>query len=382
MSQRFDLSRLTHDEVDRGLAQRVAQDRVATAELIAYLGEVGARGRHLTFGYRSLYDYCTQHFGMSEDVAKKRIRVARLARRHPVILERLADGGITLTALLMMSHELFSANTPEQAVALLDAARGKTNERVALLLAGRSPKPDTPTRVRPLSAPVVARAASDQGAARPPVPSVSPESFEQQVPLLVEQDRVLPASPPSSARFEFRTTLDAQTLAELQEAAELLSHVIPNGDLGLVLARLVRMGLEQARKQRQAATKQPRAPRAPRPDQATDNIPEHIVRAVYARDEGRCTYRGADGHTCASRWQVELDHVVPRSKGGESSLENLRLLCRAHNQHEAERVLGAAFMRGKRAWAARRRRVATPRGPRKAPAPAAQAVATSASPRP
>ncbi|MBP8137659.1 MAG: HNH endonuclease, partial [Candidatus Eisenbacteria bacterium] len=163
-------------------------------------------------------------------------------------------------------------------------------------------------------------------------------------------------APLAPTRFDFRTTLDEQTLAELREAADLLSHVIPNGDLGLVLARLVREGLQQVRKQRRAETDKPRATRAEPSATATSHIPEHIVRAVHARDHGCCTFRAADGHVCGSRWRVEIDHVTPRSRGGQATLENLRLPCRAHNQHEAERLLGAGFMRGKRAWAAMRKR--------------------------
>jgi len=38
----------------------------------------------------------------------------------------------------------------------------------------------------------------------------------------------------------------------------------------------------------------------------------------------------------------------PYSKGGEATVSNVRLLCRAHNQYEAERAFGAEFMRHKR----------------------------------
>ncbi len=380
MSQRFDLSPLSHEELDRGFARRVEQDLAVTAELIAYLGEVGARGRHLTFGYSSLFDYCTKRFGMSEDVAKKRIRIARLARRHPALLERLADGRIGLTALLMMSAALFAANTDE-ALALLDDAANKTNDEVAMLLVARSPKPDTPTAVEALTteqttttpsatAPAPTLFSEEVGAARPLVPSDSreavgsmgPESASASTPTTTPSTPPTPTAPRTRlaplapTRFDFRTTLDEQTLAELREAAELLSHVIPNGDLGLVLARLVREGLQQVRKQRRAETNKPRASRAESEGATPAHIPEHVIRAVYARDKGSCTFRAADGHVCGSRWRVEIDHVTPRSRGGQSTLDNLRLLCRAHNQHEAERVLGAGFMRGKRAWAAIRKR--------------------------
>ncbi|MBK7366406.1 MAG: HNH endonuclease [Candidatus Eisenbacteria bacterium] len=380
MSQRFDLSPLSHEELDRGFARRVEQDRAVTAELIAYLGEVGARGRHLTFGYSSLFDYCTKRFGMSEDVAKKRIRIARLARRHPALLERLADGRIGLTALLMMSAALFAATTDE-AIALLDDAASKTNDEIAMLLVARSPKPDTPTAVEARtddSTPATPTASAptlfseEVGAARPLVPSGSREAVGSMVPECASASAPntpppAPSPAPPSAprtqlaplaptRFDFRTTLDEQTLAELREAADLLSHVIPNGDLGLVLARLVREGLQQVRKQRRADVHKPRAARTQSSAATTAQVPEHIVRAVHARDHGCCTFRAADGHVCGSRWRVEIDHVTPRSRGGGVTLDNLRLLCRAHNQHEAERVLGAGFMRGKRAWAAVRKR--------------------------
>jgi hypothetical protein len=51
-----------------------------------------------------------------------------------------------------------------------------------------------------------------------------------------------------------------------------------------------------------------------------------------------------------------MDHIVPIARGGRSTLENLRLLCPAHNQFAAEQELGAVFMaakRGKRAVAHR-----------------------------
>jgi hypothetical protein len=39
---------------------------------------------------------------------------------------------------------------------------------------------------------------------------------------------------------------------------------------------------------------------------------------------------------------------VPVARGGDATVENLRLLCRAHNQHAAERAFGADFMAEKR----------------------------------
>jgi hypothetical protein len=73
-------------------------------------------------------------------------------------------------------------------------------------------------------------------------------------------------------------------------------------------------------------------------------IPSGVRRAVQRRDGGRCTFVGSQGRRCGSTWDVEIDHVKPWCRGGEHRVENLRLLCAAHNRREAERVLGTAWM--------------------------------------
>lgn len=45
---------------------------------------------------------------------------------------------------------------------------------------------------------------------------------------------------------------------------------------------------------------------------------------VTKRDQGKCVYCGKDG--------VQLDHIVPRAKGGGHSLDNLVLACQGCNQ--------------------------------------------------
>jgi 5-methylcytosine-specific restriction endonuclease McrA len=62
---------------------------------------------------------------------------------------------------------------------------------------------------------------------------------------------------------------------------------------------------------------------------------------------------------CQERKGLEVDHIVPVARGGRTTADNLRLLCRAHNQYTAERSLGAEFMRQKRAVAINARRART-----------------------
>src|SRR5918996_2420565 len=74
-------------------------ERQATAQLIALLMEVDSRKLYAGQGYSSLFTYCVRVLHLSEHAAYLRIEAARSARRFPVILDRLADGSVHLTAV-------------------------------------------------------------------------------------------------------------------------------------------------------------------------------------------------------------------------------------------------------------------------------------------
>jgi hypothetical protein len=79
-------------------------------------------------------------------------------------------------------------------------------------------------------------------------------------------------------------------------------------------------------------------------DERTRHIPAAVVREVYLRDEQQCTFVSEDGRRCTARHFIELDHATPWAYGGESSVKNLRLRCRAHNQELARSQFGRAHM--------------------------------------
>src|SRR5512134_1591757 len=144
---RTDLSRRTDGELLREFSALVVKDRRSTSEMLAYVGEVQARRLFSPAGYSSMYSYCVHELRMSEDVAWKRTRVARLARRFPVIFEMVADGRLHLSGLVT----LFPYRNARDFAGLLEAAAHKTRAELELLLAQRFPRPDAPTIVRPLA---------------------------------------------------------------------------------------------------------------------------------------------------------------------------------------------------------------------------------------
>ena len=56
-------------------------------------------------------------------------------------------------------------------------------------------------------------------------------------------------------------------------------------------------------------------------------------RAVFARDSWTCQY-------CGSRSNLTVDHVIPRSKGGNSSWENIVASCAPCNRRKGDRTPG------------------------------------------
>src|SRR5262249_55215973 len=78
------------------------------------------------------------------------------------------------------------------------------------------------------------------------------------------------------------------------------------------------------------------------------HVPAHVKRKVWKRDGGRCTFVSDTGQRCSEHKFLEYDHVVEVARGGRSTVEGIRLVCRAHNQLSAERTFGSQFMRAKR----------------------------------
>src|SRR5436309_10437310 len=64
-------------------------------------------------------------------------------------------------------------------------------------------------------------------------------------------------------------------------------------------------------------------------------------RAVFARDSWTCQY-------CGSRSNLTVDHVIPRSKGGASSWENIVASCAPCNRRKGDRLPRQAGMHPRR----------------------------------
>jgi hypothetical protein len=148
-------------------------------------------------------------------------------------------------------------------------------------------------------------------------------------------------------RFALQLTMSQSTHDKLRYAQALLGHQVPSGDVAEVLDKALDALISQLEKRKFAATSRPRRGQG-RPSTGPRHIPAHVKRTVGARDGGQCTFVSEAGRRCPARTRLEFDHVVPVARGGQATVAGIRLRCRAHNQHSAERTFGTAFMRHKR----------------------------------
>jgi HNH endonuclease len=288
--------------------------------------------------------------------------VARLARRFPDILVEIYEGRLHLTAVQMLAPHLRSGNADD----LLVEARNKTKTELELMLARRFPKPDEPDRLEAIGSPSAALISEflsgparehalehvqatmpdrvcyghletplsevagqhapehvEASAAEPVLAATTRQHALEHVAAPALRGRVTPLSP---GRYRFGGTWDQEGCDLYREVRDLMSHEVPSGELSLVLIGSLR-----------------------------------IARAELLRRQ----------------FGLEIDHIEPVARGGEATVENLRLLCRAHNQYAAEREFGAEFM-SRKLDEARRARRETRAAKQRPPAPSGIACAEAA----
>jgi len=317
------------------LKRLAADERFALTDVIFHLMEFDRRRLYSAMGYPSLFSYCVQSLRLSENEAYKRVQTARVCHRYPDILNRLRSGELHLAATALLAPHL----TDENHQALLAQASGKTKREVEALVAALAPKPARRDCVRRLSAPAAGRAgdflvAESCAASGADVPATSVS--------MPPAPRVEPVSP---GRVRFSFTGDEELLRHLERAREVLKRKYPVGRLEELFAEALRWLLDKMDPRCQAR-RNLRLRRQTPPVQAlveTRRIPQWVKDAVWARDEGRCSFRTPDGARCAQRCGLEFDHVVPWALGGRShDPKNIRLLCREHNQISWRRRFGAS----------------------------------------
>lgn len=281
--------RFSDDELVAAVKRLATREREATGALVRSLVEVESRRLYLREGCSSLFTWCTEVIGLSDGAAYNRIEVARAARRVPELLDAVQDGSLSLAAARVLAPHV----TPDNQAAILEAARHKSKREVERMVAALHPLPDANWALTHLA----------------------------------------------PGRVRLHVTISETTYDKLRRAQDLLRHALPAGELEDVLDRAITLLVEDLERRRFGATSTPRGSR-----DSTSNsrhVPAAVRRAVWARDAGQCAFVGDRGR-CSERGFLEFHHRQPYAAGGPTTVDNLELRCRQHNQFEAALYFGEA----------------------------------------
>lgn len=335
MNKNISFRHLTDHELTNEVHQLMASERQITARLLACLGEFDRRRMHLPLGYTSLFDYCVKSLRLTEHEALNRIEAARAIRKFPELLDRLTSGALSLTAVRLLAPHLTDVNYSE----LMQKAAGQNKEGIRLLIATLKPQPPVPAVVRKLPEPRMVPQPNACTSLAEPEMSLT-ELIAAAPPSAAPPSRRPVLAPLSAAHYKLQVTISASARARLQQIQHLMRHRLPSGDPAAIVEQALEVLHADLLKKKAAEVQRPRLGKAAS-DAKGRYIPASVRRAVFRRDHGECAFIADDGTTCGSTSGVEFHHLQPYAVGGEATVENIELRCRAHNGFEWTRHLDA-----------------------------------------
>ena len=144
-----EIKAMKDDQLLAELKSNMSLERQGHAQCLVYLAEVETRQLFLKEGFSSLFRFCTEVLGLSESSTSKRIQVARLSKKYPLVLDLIGEGLLSMTNANLLAPHL----TEENHRTLLSQAQGKTKFQVEKLIAALAPRPDLEESIRKLPEP-------------------------------------------------------------------------------------------------------------------------------------------------------------------------------------------------------------------------------------
>lgn len=306
-------------ELFENTVKLAGEERRITLEVLHYLMEIESRKIHLEKGYPSLFAFVVKELGYSDNAAYRRIEAMRCLREVPEVAEKIESGAVNLTTLAKV-QTYFKAEKKE----------GK-------------------------AVPQVAKTQLIQSLENKSTREVEKALFELR-PEMVQEEKVRVIS---KEHTELKVVLYESLKEQLDQIKDLLSHKYPNMnymDLIRYLAESELQKLDPALKSKKLQNEKKNISPAQKSSQGlgqikSDKAPAigqrkatfarkvNVKHYVWMRDRGQCTYKNHQtGQVCGTRKFLEYDHIKPFAFGEESTAENLRLLCRNHNQLRVRRM--------------------------------------------
>ncbi len=320
------------------------------ADFLVALADFDRKRLWLDLGHSSLFYFLHRELGLSKGAAHYRKTAAELVQRFPEIVEPLRDGRLCITSIVHLAKVLTPENRHEMLPRFFHRSRREAMEVAAAILpAEAAPRREVVTAVRATAAVPAAQMVKPPASSVPVELAVQPDELRL-APVATESVAAPPVPPRPAQRdaavpvtaelSRLHVTVSRRFLEKLEAARTALSHARPGATAEEILEAGLDLVLAQHAKRKGLVEK----PREVAPPAKSDRVPAHVKRAVWTRDGGRCQWKLDSGGICGSTLRVQFDHIVPRARGGPSTVDGVRLLCAVHNDLAARRAFGDDWM--------------------------------------
>jgi len=302
----------------------------STLSVVRLLRKVEQKKMYLSLGFGSLLEFCMKDLKYSESAANRRVSAMWALKDIPELEGKIQTGKMNLSLIVQARTHI------------------RQKEKQTQVKVNKNDKKSLFESLEGLSC----RQAEKELVRQNPEVITRTESIRQ-----VTEDLQ-----------QLKLILTAEMQQDLEKLKSLLSHKMPGASIGEILHFAIKECLHKRDPERAVRTKRSSAPVAHKDkddgpgkgDNCTQgkshdlgrmdlmqiysgretkvsldglclSYPIALKREVWKKHQGRCCFQ-FKGQRCGSKFQLEIDHIIPIAKGGTNHLANLQLLCRRHNQ--------------------------------------------------
>jgi hypothetical protein len=283
-------------------ALSVARDiKSCETRLLDILRRLDDSRGYLEFNCQSLYVYCVDVMKLTESVSLNWIAIMRRGKDVPELVVAVNEGRISASA----ARKITGVITPENKEAWLALATTSSVQQVEKAVATASPKE----------------------AVRESIKYVTGERLQLTLGVSEEWRNTL-------SKLKDLLSQRSQRPIDSEEALLIAmgDFIIRNDPVEKAKRSTAKPKVTLRRSEIATGAKVHVLRHVHNEEQHQQQVCRTVKHAVHLRDEHQCTEVDNVGTRCREGRWLDLHHIVPRSKGGANSLENLRTVCRRHHR--------------------------------------------------